>query len=79
ELQRRMARSLSEVTHMGFAVTHSNGTSDTAFQAYARLLRQKGIDLGKLPHTPAPRPSRGAGHPRRSGARLARGNRGGPT
>jgi hypothetical protein len=39
---------------MGFTVTHPGGTKDAAFQAYARLLRQRGVDLGKLPRARDP-------------------------
>jgi hypothetical protein len=41
-------------TVMGFTVTRPGGTKDAEFQAYARLLRQKGVDLGKLPRVPEP-------------------------
>jgi hypothetical protein len=35
---------------MGFTVNHSDGmVKDSEFQAYARLLRQSGVDLGKVP------------------------------
>ena len=30
---------------MGFAVTHQGGTKDVEFEAYARLLRQKGVSI----------------------------------
>jgi hypothetical protein len=30
---------------MGFTVTRQGGTKDVEFEAYARLLRQKGVDL----------------------------------
>ncbi len=33
---------------MGFTVTRQGDTKDAEFQTYARLLRQKGVDLGKL-------------------------------
>jgi hypothetical protein len=33
---------------MGFTVTRQGGTKDVEFEAYARLLRQKGVDLAKL-------------------------------
>jgi hypothetical protein len=39
---------------MGFTVTRSGGTKDAEFEAYARLLRQQGIDLGNLPRVPDP-------------------------
>ena len=39
---------------MGFTVTRPGGTKDAEFQAYARLLRQRGVDLGKLPRVPEP-------------------------
>jgi hypothetical protein len=39
---------------MGFVVTHPGGTKDAEFEAYARLLRQKGKDLGNLPRVPDP-------------------------
>jgi hypothetical protein len=39
---------------MGFTVTRPDGTTDAAFQAYARLLRQMGKDLGRLPRVPEP-------------------------
>jgi hypothetical protein len=39
---------------MGFTVTHEGGTKDAEFQAYVRLLRQSGVDLGKLPRVPEP-------------------------
>ena len=40
---------------MGFTVNHSNGcTKDSEFESYARLLRQQGVDLGKLPRAPEP-------------------------
>jgi len=35
---------------MGFTVNHSDGmVKDSEFQAYTRLLRQSGVDLGKVP------------------------------
>jgi hypothetical protein len=43
---------------MGFTVAHEGGTSDAEFEAYARLLRQRGVDLGKVPRTPEPGPGR---------------------
>ena len=40
---------------MGFTVNHRDGsTRDAEFEAYARLLRQQGVDLGKLPRAPEP-------------------------
>jgi hypothetical protein len=40
---------------MGFTVSRTDaGTKDAEFEAYARLLRQQGIDLGKLPRAPEP-------------------------
>jgi hypothetical protein len=40
---------------MAFTVSRNDGgTKDSEFEAYARLLRQQGIDLGKLPRTPEP-------------------------
>jgi hypothetical protein len=39
---------------MGFTVTRAGGTKDAEFQAYVRLLRQSGYDLGKLPRVPEP-------------------------
>lgn len=39
---------------MGFTVTYPGGTKDSEFQTYARLLRQSGIDLGRLPRVPEP-------------------------
>lgn len=39
---------------MGFTVTRQGGTKDAEFQAYVRLLRQRGINLGKLPRVPEP-------------------------
>jgi hypothetical protein len=39
---------------VGFTVTREGGTKDAEFQAYARLLRQLGKDLGKLPRVPEP-------------------------
>ena len=43
---------------MGFTVTHQGGTKDVEFEAYARLLRQKGVDLAKLNRVPEPGTSR---------------------
>jgi hypothetical protein len=39
---------------MGFTVARQGGTKDIEFEEYARLLRQKGIDLAKLRRTPEP-------------------------
>ena len=39
---------------MGFTVAHEGGTRDAEFEAYARLLRQRGVDLGRVPRTPEP-------------------------
>lgn len=39
---------------MGFTVAHVGGTKDVEFEAYARLLRQKGIDLANLQRVPEP-------------------------
>jgi hypothetical protein len=39
---------------MGFTVTRPVGTKDVEFEAYARLLRQQGKDLGNLPRVPDP-------------------------
>ena len=40
---------------MAFTVTRSDGyTRDAEFEAYARLLQQQGVDLGKLPRAPEP-------------------------
>src|SRR5438132_8269317 len=39
---------------MGFTVTRPVGTNDAEFEAYVRLLRQKGKDLGNLPRVPDP-------------------------
>jgi len=39
---------------MGFTVTRPVGTKDAEFEAYARLLRQQGKDLGNLPRVPDP-------------------------
>ena len=40
---------------MTFTVSRSDGGSkDSQFDAYARLLRQRGVDLGKLPRAPEP-------------------------
>lgn len=43
---------------MPFTVTHQGGTKDVEFEAYARLLRQKGMDLAKLNRVPEPETSR---------------------
>jgi hypothetical protein len=40
---------------MAFTVNHNEGmTKDAEFEAYARLLRQQGVNLGKLPRAPEP-------------------------
>jgi len=40
---------------MAFTVHRNDGmTKDAEFEAYARLLRQHGVDLGKLPRAPEP-------------------------
>ncbi len=40
---------------MAFTVIRADGTMrDAEFEAYARLLRQRGIDLGRLPRVPEP-------------------------
>ena len=40
---------------MAFTVHRRDGcTKDAEFEAYARLLRQQGVDLGKLPRAPEP-------------------------
>lgn len=39
---------------MGFTVTRPAGTRDAEFEAYVRLLRQQGKDLGNLPRVPDP-------------------------
>lgn len=40
---------------MPFTVSRSDcGTKDAEYEAYARLLRQQGVDLGKLPRAPEP-------------------------
>lgn len=39
---------------MGFTVTRPVGTKDAEFEAYTRLLRQQGKDLGNLPRSPDP-------------------------
>ena len=44
---------------MAFTVTSYDGlTKDAEFEAYARLLRQKGVDLGNLPRAPEPNTNR---------------------
>jgi hypothetical protein len=45
-------------TVMGFTVTHQAGTKDVEFDAYGRLLQQKGVDLAKLNRVPEPGTSR---------------------
>jgi hypothetical protein len=39
---------------MGFTVIHQGGTKDSEFDAYYRLLRQQGVDLGKAPRVAEP-------------------------
>ena len=40
---------------MAFTVSRDGGTTkDAEFEAYARLLRQQGVDLGRLPRAPEP-------------------------
>ena len=39
---------------MGFVVTMPGGTKDAEFEAYLRLLRQRGVDLGKSARVPDP-------------------------
>jgi hypothetical protein len=40
---------------MAFTVRHGDGVNNNAeFEAYARLLRQQGVDLGRLPRAPEP-------------------------
>jgi hypothetical protein len=39
---------------MGFTVKRPGGTSDSEFQAYARLLRQQGVNLGHAPRVWGP-------------------------
>jgi hypothetical protein len=40
---------------MAFTVSRNDGCAkDAEFEAYARLLRQQGVDLGKLPRAPEP-------------------------
>ena len=44
---------------MAFTVSRNDGgTKDAEFEAYARLLRQQGVDLGNLPRAPEPGTSR---------------------
>ena len=50
---RRGARD-EEGASMGFTVTRPGGTRDRQLQAYARLLRQRGVDLGRLPRVRDP-------------------------
>ena len=40
---------------MAFTVSRNDGgTKDAEYEAYARLLRQRGVDLGNLPRAPEP-------------------------
>jgi hypothetical protein len=39
---------------MGFTVTRPGETKNAEFEAYARLLRQQGKELGNLPRVPDP-------------------------
>jgi hypothetical protein len=39
---------------MGFTVTRPAGTNDAEFQEYARLLRQQGVDLARVPRVLEP-------------------------
>jgi len=40
---------------MAFTVSRNgNGTKDAEYKDYARLLRQRGVDLGKVPRVPEP-------------------------
>jgi hypothetical protein len=39
---------------VGFTVTRPGGASDSEFQTYVRLLRQRGMDIGKLPRVRDP-------------------------
>ena len=39
---------------MGFTVIRGGGTKDKPFEAYAQLLRQQGVDLGRLPRVLEP-------------------------
>jgi hypothetical protein len=43
---------------MGFTVSHPNGTKESEFQEYARLLRKRGVDLGKAPRVREPETDR---------------------
>lgn len=44
---------------MPFTVSRTDGgAKDAEFEAYARLLRQQGVDLGKLPRAPEPETGR---------------------
>jgi hypothetical protein len=44
---------------MAFTVGRKDGgTKDAEFEAYVRLLRQQGVDLGRLPRAPEPRTGR---------------------
>lgn len=44
---------------MAFTVNRKdNMTNDAEFEAYARLLRQQGVDLGRLPRAPEPETGR---------------------
>jgi hypothetical protein len=44
---------------MPFTVSRNDaGTKDAEFEAYARLLKQQGVDLGKLPRAPDPETGR---------------------
>jgi len=43
---------------VSFTVSHQGGTKDVEFEAYARLLRQKGVDLAKLNRVPEPTTNR---------------------
>jgi len=40
---------MAKERNMGFVVTRPGGSNDPEFQTYARLLRQRGADLGNLP------------------------------
>jgi hypothetical protein len=39
---------------MAYTVTRNGDTRDAEFEAYARLLRRQGVDLGKMPRAPEP-------------------------
>jgi hypothetical protein len=39
---------------MGYTVYHSGGNDNGKFEAYLRLLRQSGVDLGHTPRVPEP-------------------------